>query len=399
MNYFYYSELLNKFMTKTILILAANPIGEEALSVGSEMKALRKLLQPNFKVELSLETSWDDFNEELLRCNPDVVHFVGHGESKNGLVLEDGDGNGAGVTGDRLAALFKLFPQVECVVMNACQTEKVAAAIHPYVPCVIGMSQSIADEAAREFSLAFYQAVLQEKGYVWAFEFGKVRIASGFDRLHPTLLMREKPIVENLEAPGGRMSVESRLYVDRPMAEEDASREVLRSGALIRIKGPVEFGKSSLMARVVMKAEEQGAKTVSINFREIVPESLVSLKVFLRFFCTIVSRKLKFENQVQNYFDSGLGEMMECAEYFEDYLLPQISSSLVLELDEVDVLLHEHLEKGWVVDFFSMLRAWYDSKMNAHSQWKKLRIVLVHSREVNHETLNQNKSPFKPRAR
>jgi bacterioferritin (cytochrome b1) len=97
---------------------------------------------------------------------------------------------------------------------------------------------------------------------------------------------------------------------------------------------------------------------------------------------------------VKDYFDSGLGDMLDCAEYFEAYLLPQITAGLILELDEVDILLHEPVDRAWVIDFFSMLRAWYDSKMNAHKEWKKLRIVLVHSREVNRETLNQKKPPF-----
>ena len=380
-------------MIKTILILAANPNDEMELSVYAELKALRNLLQPRFKVELSLQTGWNDFNEELLRCNPDIVHFVGHGKSQDGLILEDVGGNGVGVTGDRLAALFRLFPQVECVVMNACWTERVAVEIHRYVPCVIGMSQSIADQAARSFASAFYQAVLEEKGYVWAFGFGKVRIESAIGRLQPSLLMRDGVrAIDDLESPIGRMPVESKFYVERPTAEEDAGREILRSGALIRIKGPREFGKSSLMARMVTQAEAAGAKTVSINFRETDLAALGKLDDFLRYFCDAVTLDLDFEGQLDERRVRALGYKKACGDYFQTVLLPQISGSLVLELDEVDVLLDSHVEKAWIADFFSMLRVWHDDKMKSHPVWKKLRLVLVHSRHI--DTLPERQSPF-----
>ena len=191
-------------MTKTILILAANPVGEAELSVCSELRQLRNVLQPKFEVQLSLDTSWDDFNEEIRKHKPDIVHFVGHGRSEDGLVLE----GAGGVTGDRLAALFALFPQVDCVVMNACQTERVAMEIHRHVRCVIGMSQSIADQAAREFALGFYQGLLEEKGYEWAFEYGKVRISSAIGRMQPSLLIRDEVVaIVDLESPIGRMSL------------------------------------------------------------------------------------------------------------------------------------------------------------------------------------------------
>jgi hypothetical protein len=223
-------------MTRTILILVANPAGEEELSGYAELKTLRTLLQPMFKVELSLKTNWDDFNEEVRKCKPHIVHFVGHGKPDQGLMLEDALGNGAGVTGDRLAALFKLFPQVECVVLNACQTEKVAAAIHSYVPCVIGMSQSIADKAAREFALAFYQGIFEEKGYAWAFDYGKVRMASAIGRLQPSLLIRD--VVEtivNLENPGRKMLLTSLFYIARSNLEDGIYVQLMEPGGLIQL--------------------------------------------------------------------------------------------------------------------------------------------------------------------
>jgi hypothetical protein len=205
-----------------------------------------------------------------------------------------------------------------------------------------------------------------------------------------------------LEEPGGRMPIESGFYIDRPPTESNARREILRAGALIRIKGPREFGKSSLMARMAAVAMDAGARTIEINFREISRESFGSLKDFLQYFCDAVTIGLEIEGELEERWVEKLGYKAACGLYFEKTILPQITGSLVLELDEVDLLLggqddvlrDRKTDRAWVVDFFSMLRAWYDSKMKSHPQWKKLRLVLVHSKEIDRETLNQKQSPF-----
>ncbi len=198
----------------------------------------------------------------------------------------------------------------------------------------------------------------------------------------------------DLEEPGRRMPIESGFYIDRPPMESNARREILRAGALIRIKGPREFGKSSLMARMAAVATAAGARTIEINFREIDSESFGSLKDFLQYFCNAVTMSLEIEGELDARRVEKLGYKAACGSYFEKNILPQIAESLVLELDEVDLLLGSLVERAWVVDFFSMLRAWYDSKMKSHPQWKKLRLVLVHSKEIDRETLNQKQSPF-----
>jgi hypothetical protein len=197
-----------------------------------------------------------------------------------------------------------------------------------------------------------------------------------------------------LEPPGSRMSVESKFYVMRSPAEEDAMREVVKPGALIRIKAPHEFGKSSLMGRVVAHAETFGAKTVSINFRgDIDREFLGSLNGFLKHFCMQVTHKLGVPNRLLDYWDSGIGSKGDCGEYFEDYLLPLMSGALVLELDEMDVLFEGKGDKAWAIDFLSMLRAWFE-KGRTSEKWKKLRLVLVHAKDIDQETLQQAQSPF-----
>ena len=387
-------------MTTTILILAANPIAlGDPLELDREVRSIEQIhaLSENrkrFVIKPAVAAQWDDLHQALTDLKPKIVHFVGHGEGEDGLMMAREGGGVEAVTGDRLAALFKLFPCVECVVLNACKTEVQAIVIHEHVRCVVGMSQKMGDEAARGFAGAFYRSIFAGDGYERAFAVGKTGIVGRLDGMQPMLLFREvawEPV--ELEPPGSRMSVESKFYVSRSPAEEDAMREVVKPGALIRIKAPHEFGKSSLMGRVVAQAEAGGAKTVSINFREIDREFLGTLNGFLKHFCMQVTRKLKVPNRLGDYWDGGLGSKGDCGEYFEDYLLPLMPGALVLELDEMDVLFEGAGDKAWAIDFLSMLRAWFE-KGRTSEKWKKLRLVLVHAKDIDQETLQQSQSPF-----
>lgn len=148
-----------------------------------------------------------------------------------------------------------------------------------------------------------------------------------------------------------------------------------------------------MIGKIAEYAEKQGLQTVAINFFEFDRECFASLSTFLRSFCRRITIKLKFKNCLDDYWDSGLGSKGDCIEYFEDYLLPQISGALVLELDEVDTLFDVNGGQIWAIDFFSMLRAWVE-KGRTNLQWKKLRLVLVHAKDFDQETLQQQQSPF-----
>jgi hypothetical protein len=386
-------------MSKTILMLAAAPDGEQLLDLDKEARNVRESLKlsrdrDSFRLEHRVAVRWKDMCREMEELKPSIVHFLGHGDGKKGLLFEEEDGTAHLISADSLKRLFEQFKQVECVVLNACYSAVQAKAIHRHVPCVIGMSLSIGDRAARDFAEGFYDGLGSGQGYRDAFKVGLVRIANDVEVWTPELLWRE-PVragVE-LEPPGSRMPIESRFYVERPRAEEDACREVMKEGGLIRIKAPHEYGKSSLMARVVAHAAEAGAKTVSINLREIDREFLDGLNPFLRHFCAQVTRKLRVENRLGDYWDSGLGSKGDCGEYFEDYLLPQVAGTLVLELDETDVLFEGNGDRAWAIDFFSMLRAWFE-KGRTNDQWRKLRLVLVHVKDIDQETIQQEQSPF-----
>ncbi|BAY22946.1 hypothetical protein NIES2100_27100 [Calothrix sp. NIES-2100] len=194
------------------------------------------------------------------------------------------------------------------------------------------------------------------------------------------------------EFPVGQVPLGSHFYVERPPIEERCYQEILQPGALIRIKAPGQMGKTSLMARMLNEARKHGYQTVSLSFHLADKAVFTSLDTFLRWFCESVGRKLKQLHHLDDYW-SMYGSKDKTTAYFEECLLEEIDSPLVISLDGVDRLFPY---RDIAEDFFSLLRAWYEyAKYGDGSSelWKKLRLVLVHSKEV-YIPLNINQSPF-----
>lgn len=165
-----------------ILFLAANPSDMTRLQLGQECRSIDQALQQAaFREQFALEDHWavrvGDLQKLLLRHKPTIVHFSGHGTPANEIILEDENGNSKAIPEQVLRQLFHLFKDhVRCVVLNACYSERQAAAIAEEIGCVIGMPDTINDKAAIAFATAFYQALGFGQDLKRAFELGCLEI-------------------------------------------------------------------------------------------------------------------------------------------------------------------------------------------------------------------------------
>ncbi|MEP0924380.1 CHAT domain-containing protein [Leptolyngbya sp. ST-U4] len=163
---------------KTILILSSNPKGTSVLDLDREIRDIREGLRrsPNrdqFHIEVRGAVRPEDLRRSLLEVKPQIVHFCGHGDGEDGLVLEDNDGKAQLVESDELARLFKIFAdQVECILLNACYSEVQANALIQYINHVIGMNREIPDAAAIAFSIGFYDGIGAGESIETAYKLG-----------------------------------------------------------------------------------------------------------------------------------------------------------------------------------------------------------------------------------
>jgi len=212
-------------MTKhTILFLAANPAGTDRLALDREARAIQhELERSGHRDQFELVTRWAveplDLLRELRKLKPTVVHFSGHGgtavhpryrlppaspEERLMAALvrvrrDIDDGSGAGGGGGRggaglffqgpdgrpqlvtTAALEQTFgaagASVRLVVLSACYSDAQAEALLAHVDCVVGMSGSITDDAARSFAIGFYGGLGEREPVARAFLQGRAAIS------------------------------------------------------------------------------------------------------------------------------------------------------------------------------------------------------------------------------
>lgn len=165
-----------------VLFLAANPKDSSQLRLDEEIRSIDLALrQAEFRDKFDIKQHWAvrvaDIQGYLLRHQPDIVHFSGHGSASSEIILEDSIGNSHAVTHRALSQLFSVLKDnIRCVILNACYSETQAQAIAKHVDCVIGMTNAIGDQAAISFAAAFYQALGYGRNVKDAFELGCVQI-------------------------------------------------------------------------------------------------------------------------------------------------------------------------------------------------------------------------------
>ncbi len=197
---------------------------------------------------------------------------------------------------------------------------------------------------------------------------------------------------KNTQIPFPESSVppNSSFYIERNYVENLCYETIIKPGSLIRIKAPKLMGKTSLINKTIDRAACENYQTIYLDLSSVNSGILTDLDKFLRWFCCMVGRQLKLENQLNDYWDSEiLGSNDNCTVYFEEYLLTEIDTPIVIALDNIDKIF---CYTEVIEDFFGMLRSWHE-KGKISEIWKKLRLVLAHSTEV-YVPLDINQSPF-----
>jgi diguanylate cyclase (GGDEF)-like protein len=192
-----------------------------------------------------------------------------------------------------------------------------------------------------------------------------------------------------LEFPSGPVPLDSPFYIERLPCEELAYQEIAKPGSLLRIKAPRMTGKTSLVIRLIDRAQQWDYKTVSINFQQADASFFDSLAQFLRWFCANISLQLQLPLQIDDYWDEEIGAKVSCTQYLQEYVLAALERPLILALNEIDrVFEYSKITR----EFLPLLRFWHEQgKQNAAFQ--KLRIVVVHSSEA-YIPLKLDRSPF-----
>lgn len=201
-----------------LLFLSANASDRSPLAVDREYNRVKAALQaigvwPTWRVAVEHEPAaeWAQVPEQLLAHAPSIVHFAGHGYPDGSLELSSPNGAGQRIHPTGLGELFKAYRrQVRLVVLNACYSDALAAALTAHVDVVVGMTRAITDEAAILFAPMFYQQLAGGQSVQAAFDVARAAVLGQFPE--PGALIdpardAEAPSVRDIESspslPGG----------------------------------------------------------------------------------------------------------------------------------------------------------------------------------------------------
>jgi hypothetical protein len=177
----------------TILFLAANPVDTDALRLGEELREIKAALaratqRDRFDLQSEAAVRIEDLRRVMLRHRdqPVIVHFAGHGGA-GAIYLEGPDGHARPVAGGALGRFLALFPNVRCVILNACYSDELADALAEVAPCVVGMEVAVTDPHAILFAVAFYDGIGEGLSYADAFRIAEsaVDLAGVRDAVRP----------------------------------------------------------------------------------------------------------------------------------------------------------------------------------------------------------------------
>jgi hypothetical protein len=284
-----------------ILFLSANPKGASALRLSEEVRAIQeRLLTSESRQSFKLESTWalriSDIQEALLRNNPNIVHFTGHGGSNRGLVVEDNSRQSNVIPNQVLSSLFTIFKdEVRCVVLNGCINKEQALAILNVIGCVVCIPAGLSDKNAISFCASFYRALAFGRNIREAFELGRntlqlddadeghsphllispeINIASTY--LEKNVRITESTSFSSLDfgAPAAERDIAKGLK--DYFVESEAFRRVYSGGKFI-VLGNRGAGKSAIFKVIAERERQNGTLIIELTPEDYSYEMLSSV--------------------------------------------------------------------------------------------------------------------------
>lgn len=166
-----------------ILVLSANPWTTSRILVDEEAREIFEKIQEGphrdrFELHNQAAIRPIDLQRLMLKYQPHIVHFSGHGSKQQKLILGGPHGRGKTVDQQGLSDVFALYnSHVRLVLLNACFTEPQARSLSEVVNYAIGTTQGIGDKVGVAFAGAFYRALGFGKSVRDAFKSAKAELA------------------------------------------------------------------------------------------------------------------------------------------------------------------------------------------------------------------------------
>lgn len=199
--------------------------------------------------------------------------------------------------------------------------------------------------------------------------------------------MTESRARPELYTVGGAVQAGEGLYIPRRADAELI--EVCRRGAFAYILYTRQVGKSSLMEHASRELANQGIRSALIDLSQI--GKLVEAEAWYLGLLVEIADQLELETDVLGWWREHLhlGITHRLSRFFQQHLLVEIESPVVICVDEIDTT----LKLGFTDDFFAVIRSLYHGRSRA-PQLRRLSFVLAGVATPNDLIQDPQRTPF-----
>jgi AAA-like domain len=189
---------------------------------------------------------------------------------------------------------------------------------------------------------------------------------------------------------GGALDLAARSYTPRRCDLQFAG--AIHSGdGTILIKGGVQSGKSSLLARGLQHARALGRRVALTDINILSEAELTNTNSFYRALAVNLSLQLCLEFDPVRQWIPHLGPGMNLEQFIRKNVLPTADSSLLWAIDDADRI----FRYPFADEFFGLLRSWHNRRaLDPTGPWQSLSLTLAYSSEASLFIRDVNQSPF-----
>jgi hypothetical protein len=193
-----------------------------------------------------------------------------------------------------------------------------------------------------------------------------------------------------LEALGGAVPLDSEFYVARA-ADSELRSAIAKRDSIVLIKGARQIGKTSLLARGMQLARQQGHRSAATDLQKFNAENFKSVDRLYLTMAESLADQLEIKTHPAVLWDPRRGPNANFERYLRREVLGKTGQPLFWGLDEVDRL----FVTPFGSEVFGLIRSWHNERaLDPSGPWGNLTIAIAYATEAHLFITDINQSPF-----
>jgi DNA-binding SARP family transcriptional activator len=200
------------------------------------------------------------------------------------------------------------------------------------------------------------------------------------------------PALAAYETVGGASPLTSRFYVER-REDSEAHFAIAQRESIVSIRGARQTGKSSLLARALHRARQNGTIFLRTEWQKLTSEDLETPAAFYRTQAQSLAAQLQLKIDHANLFCGSSAPAHEFEWFLRDQLFAAVEADapILWAIDDADRLFSCPFRD----DVFALFRSWHNERAyDEAGPWRRFTLVLAYAAEAHLAIRDLNRSPF-----